>query len=189
MVDFSAEMLRVGEKEDIKAGLGDLIRWHEADVSRPMRGLTLEASYDIVMANWVFDHAENVEELEEMFASASAYLKQGSRLICVHTSDPRGVFEQGDKYGSSLTNLEEVPGGLKYLVTLYGTEPPVEFGGVSLEVLYNGIFEIYNKFGFEDPRLLPLEDTELVKSDVEFWEECVEHPMLRFVTARKGTKR
>lgn len=186
VVDFSAEMLRVGEKEANKAGLGDRIRWHEADVSKPLRGLGLEDSYNVVMANWVFDHAETVEDLEAMFANATTYLKPGGRFVCIHTSDPRNVPEHGNKYGTSFTNLEEIRGGLKYWVTLYGTEPPVEFGGSSLEVLYKGTFEIYEKFGLEDPQLLPLAETKVVQNDADFWKECEKYPILRVVTARKS---
>lgn len=186
VVDFSAEMLRVGAQEANKTGVGERIRWHEADVSKPLRGLGLEASYDLVMANWVFDHAETIDALEMMFSNATAYLKPGGRLICIHTSDPRGIVDQGSRYGSSISNVEEVPGGLKYRVTLHGTDPPVEFGGSSIRVLYEGSFEIFEKFGLKDPQILPLEDMEMVRNDEEFWKECVEHPILQCVTARKG---
>ncbi|ROW06775.1 hypothetical protein VMCG_04146 [Cytospora schulzeri] len=185
VVDFSVQMLRVGEQEASKVGLGDRIRWHEADVSKPLSGLDLEKSYDLVMANWVFDHAENIEALEGMFANATAYLKPGGRLISVYTSNPHRLVKHGNKYGSSFSNLEEIPGGLKYWVILY-TDPPVEFGGSSLEVLYGGSFEMFEKFGLEDPQFVPFEDTETMRNDAEFWKEYLEHPVLRFVTARKG---
>lgn len=153
-----------------------------------MHGLALETSYDIVMANWVFDHAETIEDLEKMFANATAYLKPGGRLVCVHTGDPSKLVQQEGNYGSSFSNFEEVPGGLKYWVTLYGTDPPIEFSGSSMRVLYEGSFEIFEKFGLKGPQVMPVEDTETVRSDAEFWKECSEQPILRFVTARKGVE-
>ncbi|KUI58927.1 Ubiquinone/menaquinone biosynthesis C-methyltransferase UbiE [Cytospora mali] len=185
VVDFSAEMIRIGKKEAASDGLSDRIRWHEADVSKPLGHLGLETFYDVVLANWVFDHADSIEVLERMLGNATSYLKPGGRLICVHIENLRSPLLSVNKYGVSLSNLEETPVGLKYWVTLYGTDPPVEFSGSSLEVLYGESLEIYEKFGLENAQRVPLEDTELVMNDMEFWKECVEQPILRFVTAQK----
>lgn len=142
----------------------------------------------VLATQWVFDHAGSVEDLEQMFANAVAYLKPGGRFICVHAGDPRRIAAEGRKYGWSVTDLEEIPGGLKMWVSLYGSGPPVEFGGSSMEVLYNGTLDIFERFGLEDLDALSLEDTKLVQSDAEFWKEFVEPPMLRVVTARKGAE-
>ncbi|KAG8160566.1 hypothetical protein KVR01_010102 [Diaporthe batatas] len=185
VVDISAEMLHVGKEEAVKLGVGDRIRWFEADVSQSLSHLDLKESYDIVQANWVLDHAGTVEVLDRMLTTATAYLKPGGRFICVHIVNPRSRNLKTKKYGVSYTDLEEIPGGLKYYVNLWGTEPPVKFGGSSLEVLYSGSLSMYEKYGLVDADVIPVEMTQIVKGDLEFWKECVEEPIIEFVTARK----
>lgn len=186
MVDISAEMLHVGEKEAAKTGIGGRIRWLEADVSQDLGHLGLRESYDIVQANWVFDHAKDIETLERMFTNAMAYLKPGGLFICVHIVNPRSQILEGKKYGVTYTDLEDMPGGLKYRVTLWATDPPFKFGGTSLEVLYSGSLEMYKKFGLVDVKVVPIEETELARKDPEFWKDCVQEPIIEFVTALKA---
>lgn len=185
VVDISAEMLHVGEKEAAKTGVGNSIRWFEADVAQPLSHLDLKDSYDIVQANWVLDHAGTIEVLERMLTTAMSYLKPGGRFICVHVVNPRSSNLRGKKYGVSHTDIEEVPGGLKYWVTLWATDPPIKFGGVSLEVLYSGSLEMYKKFGLVDVKVVPIEKTEIIKEDPEFWKDCVGEPPVEVVTASK----
>jgi SAM-dependent methyltransferase len=185
VVDISAEMLHVGEKEATKNGLGDRIRWFEADVAQSLSHLGLRESYDVVQANWVLDHVETIEVLERMLTTVVACLKPGGRFICVHVVNPTSSNLRGKKYGVSHTDLEAIPGGLKYWVTLWGTDPPVKFGGVSLEVLYSGSLEMYKKFGLLDVKVVPVEKTEIIKEDPEFWKDCVEEPPVEVVTASK----
>ncbi|KAI7785254.1 toxa protein [Diaporthe eres] len=186
VVDISAEMLHVGKKEAAKTGLGERIRWIEADVSQNLGNLGLRESYDIVQANWVFDHAKDIETLDKMFTNALAHLKPGGLFICVHVVNPKGSLLKGKKYGVSHTDLEEIPGGLKYSVTLWATDPPVKFGGTSLEVLYSGSLEMYKKFGLVDVRVVPIEKTEIIREDPELWKDCVEEPIVEVVTASKA---
>lgn len=186
VVDISAEMLHVGEKAAAKAGLGERIRWIEADVSQSLGNLGLRESYDIVQANWVFDHAKDIETLEKMFTNAVGCLKPGGLFICVHVVNPKGSLLKGKKYGVSHTDLEEIPGGLKYSVTLWATDPPAKFGGTSLEVLYSGSLEMYKKFGLVEVRAVPIEKTKIIQEDPELWKDCVEEPIVEVVTASKA---
>lgn len=179
-------MLHVGEKEAVKNGLGDRIRWIEADVSQNLGTLGLKESYDIVQANWVFDHAKDIETLEKMLTNVVSHLKPGGRLICVHVVNPKASNLKGKKYGVSHTDLEEIPGGLKYSVTLWASDPPIKFGGTSLEVLYSGSLEMYKKFGLVDIKVVPIDKTKLVKEDPEFWRDCVEVPIIQTLTASKA---
>ncbi|KAK7747865.1 hypothetical protein SLS53_001116 [Cytospora paraplurivora] len=185
VVDFAAGMLHAGKKEAEMAGFGEVIRWYEADVSKPL-SVNLETSYDIVLANWVLDHAGSEEDLHQMLTNATAYLKPGGRFVCVHTRDPRNPVYKTKKYGITLSNIEHMPGGLKYWVTLYGTDPPAEFSGTSLEVLYKETFELCEKFGLVDLQVVPFGDAQLVRNDAEFWKEWVEQPTMEFFTARKN---
>lgn len=60
VVDISADMIRTGQAIDAQAGR-EGIRWYEADISQPLDylGLNDGRPYDLVMANWVFDHADS----------------------------------------------------------------------------------------------------------------------------------
>ncbi|KAJ2985971.1 hypothetical protein NUW58_g5254 [Xylaria curta] len=58
IVDISQEMMREGQKtEEILKR--DVIRWFEADISKPLDHLPLHPQYDIVMAHWPLDHADS----------------------------------------------------------------------------------------------------------------------------------
>jgi hypothetical protein len=55
-------MLEVGIEIEQKLGREGKIRWFEADASKAMHHLPLmPEGYDIVMCNWLFDHAETDE--------------------------------------------------------------------------------------------------------------------------------
>ncbi|KAJ0125243.1 toxa protein [Diaporthe amygdali] len=185
VVDISPEMLRVGQHEAAKNGFADRIRFIEADVSQSLSHLDLRESYDLVQANWVFDHAESIESLERMYTNVVAYLKPGGRFICVHVVNPKGANLKGKKYGASHSEIEETPGGLKYWVTLY-TDPPVKFGSASLEVLYSGSLKMHEKFGLVNAKVVPIENTKVAREDPDFWQDCVKEPMIQFVTASKA---
>ncbi|POS72393.1 hypothetical protein DHEL01_v209214 [Diaporthe helianthi] len=185
VVDISAEMLFVGKEAASTLGVGDRVRWFEADVSQSLRHLDLKDSYDIVQANWVLDYVGTPEVLDRILTTAVKYLRPGGRFICVHVANPKSSILKSNKYGVSYTDLEEIPGGLKYYVNLWGTGPPVKFGGVSLEVLYSGSLAMFKEFGLVDAQVIPVEKTEIVKEDPGFWKDCVEEPIIEFVTALK----
>ena len=62
VVDISPAMLEVGIEIEQKLGREGKIRWFEADASKAMHHLPLmPEGYDVVMCNWLFDHAETDE--------------------------------------------------------------------------------------------------------------------------------
>jgi ubiquinone/menaquinone biosynthesis C-methylase UbiE len=62
VVDISPAMLEVGIEIEQKLGREGKIRWFEADVAKAMHHLPLMPDgYDVVMCNWLFDHAETDE--------------------------------------------------------------------------------------------------------------------------------
>lgn len=94
-------MLRIGEEaEKTNNGRHDRIRWLEADVSKPLGHLPLlRDSYDMAMANWVFDHAGTIEGLEGMWGNVRAYLKPGGRFVGVRGGDLTNPVMAEIKYG------------------------------------------------------------------------------------------
>ena len=62
VVDISPAMLEVGIEIEQKLGREGKIRWFEADAAKAMHHLPLMPDgYDVVMCNWLFDHAESDE--------------------------------------------------------------------------------------------------------------------------------
>lgn len=184
VVDISKEMLRVGQS--IPSPNAHRIRWFEADVSRPLSptlGLKGEG-YDIVMANWVFDHATSEEALTGMWVNIVQFLKPGGKFLGVRVLLPESEYKNNGKYGVTLTNWEEIPGGWKYEIGCL-TDPPFSFWGTSMRSTLDLDHDIPKRLGLDQFEVLRYEETELVKSDPGFWEELVRDPSLAVVIARK----
>lgn len=187
IVDVSAEMLKIGREMEKSVGRepGVTTRFFEADISKSLSHLPLrEGGYDVVMGNWIFSFADKMEILESMFRNIGTYLKPGGRFVGVRDADPWSPALASKKYGGSCKWVERIPGGVKYMCVLH-CSPPIEFEGACLEVIYSGSTEIYERFGLDDIRTIPYEDTEIVQQDPEFWQLFVERPNLAVVQAKK----
>lgn len=180
VVDISPDMMRLGEEYEKSLGR-DIIKWHHGDASKSLEHLDL-GPYDLVIANGVFDHAHNVEELDMMWRNCALYLKPGG-MVVANRNNPKSKAAASGKYGVKLGDFEEFLGGFSYRYRMM-TEPPLEFESTALDAYYTGSLEVPGKYfeGFED---VPWEETEVVKMDVEFWREYLEDPILYIFTARK----
>lgn len=188
-VDISREMMRVGEEIERQAAREGKIRWFEADLSRPVgeqikdRGLR-EEGYDVVMANWLFDHATSVEDLRGMWGNVVRYLKPGGRFLGVRVQSIRADYMKDGKYGATFEAVEKIPGGLKYQCSLL-TDPPFSFEATSMESTYSLVDDIPKELGLVEFKVVPPEDMEIVKADLEFWEDFLQDPNMAVVTATK----
>jgi len=186
VIDISPEMLHVGQEAEKSIESGR-IRWIEADVSKPLDHLELP-KYDLVMANWVFDHATSIEMLEGMWANIAAYIKPGGRFVGVRMANPKGPVILSGIYGVKMKDHVEIPGGLKYRFEL-PSNPPVDFEASSMEISYSGSTEMHKKYGFDDVEIEPYEDAEIVvKGDPEFWRAFLDYPSFAVVKARKTSE-
>ena len=62
VLDISPAMLEVGIEIEAKLGREGKIRWFEADATKALHHLPLMPDgYDVVMCNWLFDHASSDE--------------------------------------------------------------------------------------------------------------------------------
>ncbi|KAI4865715.1 methyltransferase-like protein [Hypoxylon rubiginosum] len=182
VVDLSPEMLRVGqETTDPKAD----VRWFVADVSQPLDHLPLR-DYDLVMANWVFDHANSVAELEGMWRNVVSRLRSGGRFVGVRSGDPRSpaVADGAARYGVTYKGFEDAPDGVKFRYMIH-LDPPLEFEASSMEVSYSGSTAMHEKFGLRHVQTEPYENAEVVQADREFWKAFLDQPSLVVVKARK----
>ncbi|KAI9170627.1 Malonyl-[acyl-carrier protein] O-methyltransferase [Paramyrothecium foliicola] len=188
IVDISPEMMKVGQEIESSLGRQDRIRFYEADVSKPLDQVPLEQQYDIVMANWVFDHAGTVETLEGMWQNIGTYLKPGGKFLGIRVADLRSpVFAEGGpapEYGTLFKDLEPISGGLKYTVVVY-TNPRFDFEATSMEVSYSGSLDMHHKYGIVDVETLALENTKIVKENPEFWRPFLENPFFVVVKGQK----
>ncbi|EMR64092.1 putative protein (sam-dependent methyltransferases) protein [Eutypa lata UCREL1] len=195
VVDLSPGMVQVGEKkeeeeeeEEAVEGRDDTIRWFTADVSKSLEHLKLRDAYDLVMANWVFDHARSVDELEGMWRNVAARLRPGGRFVGIRACDPRRpAFGNGEaRYGVTYKDFVEIPGGLRFRYILH-SDPPIEFEAASMEVSYSGSTEMHERFGLCDVQVEPYGSAEIVGEDPEYWALFLEAPPMAVVKARKKT--
>lgn len=182
VVDISPEMLNVGKGTTDPAAD---VRWFVADVSRPLDSLPLRR-YDLVMANWVFDHANSVTELEGMWRNVVSYLRPGGRFVGVRSGDPRApaVADGEARYGVTYKDFEDVADGIRFRYAIH-IDPPIEFEASSMRVSYCGSTEMHHKFGLEDVQTEPYENAEVVRQNKEFWKVFLDQPSLVVVKATK----
>jgi SAM-dependent methyltransferase len=185
VVDISSGMIKVGLESEKSLVRKNVIRFFEADVSKPLSHLPLQGDgYDVVMANWIFSFADTVQVLEGMFHNIVSHLKPGGRFIGVRDADPWSPALKNNKYGGSCAWIKEISGGVKYLCVIHST-PPIEFEGASLEIIYSGSTKMYEQFGLTDIAVVPYENAEVVQRDPEFWKLFLERPNLAVVRAVK----
>ncbi|KAM7197926.1 S-adenosyl-L-methionine-dependent methyltransferase [Naviculisporaceae sp. PSN 640] len=218
VVDISREMLLAGQALEAthtqETGQASKIRWFEADLSKSLdeqavssldgkdsEKLRTEEGYDIVMANWLFDHATSAECLKAMYANVARYLKpHGGRFLGVRvTKLAVGYLIPGKgkaKYGVSFKDVEKMADGLDgwtYQVGMVfdptGQADPFYFGASSMnETLRLKDGEeggVGREVGLSQFWVVPPAEMELVKNDPEFWAEYMEEPYMAVVVARK----
>jgi len=189
--DISPEMLRAGEEVEARLGRHGRIRWAVADATRPLAGQVEEGGclrsggYDIVMANWVFDHATTVAELRAMWENVVANLKPGGRFLGVRVQSVRAKYMTDGKYGATFSDIAEIPGGLRYKVGCL-TQPPFSFEGTSMESTYSLADDVPRELGLVDFQVVPARESNLVRNDADFWSDFIKDPAFTVVTANKS---
>ena len=196
VADISEGMMAEGKKMEAQTGRlpdGGEIRWHVADAAKPLAeqegasGVLGAGQYDVVMANWVFDHAGTVEDLTGMWQNIVTGLKKGGRFVGIRVIGP-GIYAKHvalGTYGCKYEDIETIPNGFKCKVTLM-TSPPFSFSGAALEDSYDMINNIPKELGMTDFQTVPTEDAEIVKKDPAFWKEHLDAPLFAVVTATKA---
>jgi SAM-dependent methyltransferase len=98
-VDISREMVALAEKAEAAEPLG--CQFVVGDASKLDLGVEHEGRYDIVLAMWLLNYAEDSEQLEGMVASAFKCLKPGGRLIGINDwpGNPLESYQLYQPYG------------------------------------------------------------------------------------------
>jgi len=137
------------------------------------------------MANWIFDHAGTIEELEGMWRNIALYLKPGGRFIGCRGGDPKAPGVVEGKYGVKWRDVEEIPGGFRYRYEVVDAEPPVDIEATVMEVSFSGSVEMHERFGLYEVEVVPYHDAEVVRKNETFWGEFLKMPHFAVVTGRK----
>ncbi|KAK0666522.1 S-adenosyl-L-methionine-dependent methyltransferase [Cercophora samala] len=194
VVDISPEMLRLGQAntvEQLGIELAKRLRWFEGDLTRPLDIAELQHNYDIVMVNWLFDHAGSMDDLRQMWENIVRYIKPGGKFIGVRALNPKAGYlseERKGKYGITVSEVEEIEEGrgLRYLVTAMTEPERFRFVSTSMEDSMLLRDEYAKELGMEGFEVVPVGGMGLVQGDEEFWEELVGEPFLGVVVASKG---
>lgn len=187
-IDISDEMLRVAKLTSPNAGF----ELHHADCSRPLDHLGLQkGSFDLVIAMWLLNYAEDKAQMAGMWQNIATYLKSNGKFVgiiqnqdVIHPSSMQGKWEE---YGARETNIQPLPSGDGFRMHVeFNTEPKVEFDTF---VLKKEILEQEaKKAGLVDLQYVrPGEEakTEIEGKSAEWWRELlVEYPNQLIIARR-----
>lgn len=188
-VDVSSEMVRLGQTmETTQRSESERIEFHVADCAAALDHLGLErASFDLVMANWLFNYASGRAELAGMWRNVATYLKPGGRFVGLKENvSLADHFRRDWRYGIKYRVIEKVDDGVKVRVEA-NTEPKIEFDAYSLEPrLYEevpveaGMREVMHQV----PVAEDLPDG--AGENIAFWKGFLDNPYCILGTAIKG---
>lgn len=187
IVDISPDMMQQARNAEVALGRENeaRVRFFEADVSQPLDHVTLsEKQYDIAMANWVFDHAGSEEILEGMWRNIAAYLKPGGLFLGIRIAHLFAGAEHTEKYGVTLKDFKELPGGAVFTVRIHG-DNPFEFEAASTEASYSGSTRMHEKYGLKNVQTVPYEVAAVLAEDRSFWDMFLQKPFFAVTTGVK----
>ncbi|MBI6549783.1 class I SAM-dependent DNA methyltransferase [Xenorhabdus lircayensis] len=120
-VDISEKMVELAREKSNQ--YGDDLEFHVRNVC------TMESfgKFDIVVAAWLFNNAESLDDLEAMFRVIADNIKPSGKLIA-YTVDPNFQLKMGnfDIYGVNVLSEEFWNGGFRHSAE-FVTNPPSSF--------------------------------------------------------------
>ena len=128
-VDISSEMLRVGrELEQQQRPDAPKIDFHLGDCFEPLDRLGLEPnSFDLVLANYLFNYATTRKQLEAMWHNVVTYLKPGGKLVgLLPTFDVQKHLRRSAWNGITYKHLEDLDEAVRVQLTFH-CEPQIQF--------------------------------------------------------------
>ena len=193
-VDLSPEMLRNCDAAEERAGrkVGERVACFVGDATQPFDHLSLPGRdgsvglYDIVMVIWTFDHASSIAELEGMWRNVAKYCRPGGRVISIRITNPWERHPSTFKYGVKISDMEAVPGGVKYVYTPMA-DPPFSCEATAMEARYNlnQASAMAKNFGFSDLEVVPTAEMPVIKEQSEYWQDFLDHPSFCCVVGTK----
>lgn len=186
-VDISSEMLRIGQSIENDTESSSRITYHRADCSQPLDHLGLRpGSFDLVMANWLFNYSSNRTELTGMWGNVARYLKAGGRFVGVgELHELEHVLTRSEWAGIRGSVAGEVKDATKVHVELLA-EPKVAFD----EFILKGsdwYRDVPIEVGMKDVNFTPPEAQDVPEDcrEVKEWKEALVVPYCLLHTAIK----
>lgn len=193
-VDISSEMLRIGREieEETSRSLevsSSPIVYHQADCSQPLDHIGLEPeSFDLVMANWLFNYCSNRAELAGMWQNVARYLKPGGRFVGVgELHELSQALSRSEWAGVRASVTGETEYATRVRMELLA-EPVVI---IDYFILKRGEWyrEVPYKVGMVDVAFTPPSIQEVPEHcrDVKEWKDALVVPYCLLHTATKGS--
>lgn len=187
-VDISGEMLRIGQSVQDDTESPKRIVYYRADCSRPLDHLGLtDESFDLVMANWLFNYSSNRAELVGMWRNVARYLRRGGRFVGVgELHELKHALTRSEWAGIRCTVAGEVGDATKVHTELLA-EPKVEFDSF---ILKNGSWyrDVPVEVGMKDVTFVPpgIEDVPEDCRHINEWGKALVVPYCLLHTATRG---
>lgn len=120
-VDISEKMIELAREESRKNG--DSIEFHVRNVCE----MESFGEFDMVMAAWLFNYAESLDDLKKMFKAVARNLKPSGKLVA-YTVDPNFQLSKGNfaTYGVNVLSEEPWDQGYRHRAE-FVTNPPSLF--------------------------------------------------------------
>ncbi|KAK0668384.1 S-adenosyl-L-methionine-dependent methyltransferase [Cercophora samala] len=194
VVDISPEMLLAGQniEQSLHRSPGNnnnsppVIRYIHADATKPLSPQGINQKYDVVMANWLLDHATSLDDLRAMWGNIASALKPGGRFVGVRVRCLRAGYLTQGKYGVVFSDYEPIPGpGWRYKVSFQLDGVPVTFEATSMEATLGLDHAIPEGLGLGGWEVVPLGEDPVVRGDGEYWADHVREPSFVVVVGRK----
>ena len=194
-VDLSPEMLRNCDVAEERAGRkpGERVACFVGDAAQPFDHLSLPGRdgsgglYDVVMVIWTFDHASSLGELEGMWRNVARYCRPYGKVVSIRITNPWERHPSTFKYGVKISDVQAVPGGVKYVYTPQA-DPPFSCEATAMEAHYDlaQARAMAKRFGLVDLEVVPTTEMRVIKEQREFWQDFLDHPSFCCVVGTKG---
>ncbi|WAJ36259.1 class I SAM-dependent methyltransferase [Pseudomonas sp. GOM7] len=177
-VDISEKMIDLAREESRKNG--DTIEFHVRNVCN----MESFGKFDMVMAAWLFNYAESLDDMKKMFKAVANNLKPSGRLVA-YTVEPDFQLAKGNftNYGVNVLTEEPWAEGFRHQAEFVTTPPsPFTFFRWSREdyeaaMADAGLREVH----WQKPMLL---DSDIKRYTPGFWDIFQENCLQTGLTCR-----
>ena len=187
-IDLSPGMVEVGRKiqaENSERGGRGKITYAAADCSKDLGAQLgtivelVESSFDVVMANWMLNHAETAEQLRGMWTNIAKYVKpvnDGGCFIGLINHDAYAKSCLSGTYGTKYEDHRKVGDAVKYTLRCVG-DKAVQFNGCALRrELMESVPREAGMAGLELQEADEALAESVIAEPLGFWKEFSESP-------------
>ncbi len=184
-LDLSSKMIELAERSERERPLG--IEYRVADA----RTAQLSESFDIVVAAYLLNYAQNERDLLEMGETISRSLKPGGRFVTVNNNPAQALSRFGAtrRYGFVKSAPDGIQNGAAIRYTFFINEETFEIENYHLDVATHE--RLLQKAGFCDVRwhAVTLRPAKAASGGNEYWNDFFVDPpvvLLECTTAAAG---